>query len=163
MSKVAASFIEQRTQVLAMVQFTSRHDLQVSDFQADDGSLDLLVRVISDHQGDQKFFGVGLKGTNQSLPSAEEATHHLRTRLRKKSRAIYPKYSFPTIIILFSMQEDRGYFAWQAEPIIDRSTEPRLKVCETPECAAFDRSSLEMIIHRVNEWYDRLFVMLQTN
>jgi hypothetical protein len=41
---------EKRAKILAMVQFTSRSDLLVSDFP-EDGGLDLLARIVSDGPG----------------------------------------------------------------------------------------------------------------
>ena len=160
MSKITLqSLIEHRARILAMVQFTSRFDLQVNDFPEESG-LDLLVRIVSDGPGYQKFFGVQLKSTNTPLPDAERATGYLgKTKLVGKQS---PKYSFPVIVLLFSMADDKGYFAWTIEPLLNRSGEPKLKVHEHLSFAPFNRSSLETIVNRVNEWHDRLVALLGT-
>lgn len=148
-----------RARILAMVQFTSRTDLQVSDIQ-EDGGLDLLVRIVSDGPGYQKYLGVQLKGTNTSLSDAERATHYLgKTKLVGKQSL---KYSFPVIVLLFSMADDKGYFSWSIEPLVNRSGEPKLKLHEQLTFAAFDRLSLETIVNRVNEWHDSLVALLET-
>jgi hypothetical protein len=153
------SLIENRAKILAMVQFTSRPDIHVSDLK-DDGGLDLLVRIVSDGPGYQKFFGVLLKGTNQPLPNADRATQSLgKTKFEGR---LSSKYSFPVIVLLFSMVDDKGYFAWSIEPIVDRSGEPKLKLHESLSCAPFDRSTLQIIVDRVNEWHDSLVSFLET-
>jgi hypothetical protein len=163
MSKITAgSLIEQRARVLAMVQFTSRRDLQVSDLPIE-GGLDLLVRIISEGPGYQKFFGVELKGTNRPIPDAVRATKYLRnSKLVKKFEGnLTPKYSFPVIVLLFSMQDDRGYFAWSIEPHVNRAGEPKLRLHQSPTCDVFDRAALGNIVERVNEWYDSLVALLE--
>jgi len=134
-----------------MVQFTSRSDLQVIDFP-EDSELNLLVRVLSGNKGDQKFFGVRLKGTRQLLSSPDEAARHLRPLYRKKANQPLPKYGFPVVVLLFSMQNDRGFYSWQIEPIIDQTKEPRLKVHDTFSCSVFDRASLDSIVKKVNDF-----------
>src|SRR5258708_33293463 len=94
--------VMQRAKILAMVQFTSRPDLQVSDFP-EDGGLDLLVRIVPDGPGYQKFFGVQLKGTNAPLPNAERATQSLG---KPKFQGELPsKYSSPVIVLVFTMDD----------------------------------------------------------
>ena len=155
--------VVQRAKILAMVQFTSRPDLQVSDFP-EDGGLDLLVRIISPGPGYQKLFGVKLKGTKTPLPDTDRATRYLRTMnwAGKEEGKHSLKYSFPVIVLLFSMEDDKGYFAWSIEPLINRSGEPKLKWNAGPSCAPFDRNSLGTIVDRVNEWHDSLVSLLET-
>ena len=146
-----------------MVQFTSRSDLQVSDFPEDAG-LDLLVRIVSDGPGYQKFFGVKLRSTTAPLPSADRATRYLDSTVfsRKHEGKHLPKYSFPVIILLFSMQDDKGYFVWSIEPLVTESGEPRLRMNGDMSCATFNRSTLGTIVDRVNVWHDSLAALLET-
>ena len=155
--------IAQRAKILAMVQFTSRPDLQVSDFPEGSG-LDLLVRIVSPAPGYQKLLGVKLKGTNVALPGADRATRYLGTTnwYWKSEGKLMPKYSFPVIVLLFSMEDDKGYFAWSIEPLVNRSGEPKLKLNDAPTCTPFDRTSLGSIVDRVNQWYDSLVALLET-
>jgi hypothetical protein len=157
------AFIQDRARILAMVQFTSRADLEARDFPQESG-LDLLVQIVPDGPGYQKFFGVQLIGINQQLPDAEVATRYLAnaSSKRKLEGDPSPKYSFPVIFLLFSMANDKGYFAWSIEPIVNRAGEPKLKVHESLSCAPFNRSSLKTIVNRVNEWHDSLVALLET-
>jgi hypothetical protein len=164
MSRISVrSLIEHRAKILAMVQFTSRSDLQASDFP-EDGGLDLLVRIVPDGPGYQKFFGVQLRGTKIPLPSSERATRYLgNTNFARKSEGkLSLKYSFPVIVLVFSMEDDKGYFAWSIEPFVNRSGRPKLKLLEEPSCAPFDRSALATIVNRVNDWHDSLVALLET-
>jgi hypothetical protein len=162
MSKATNSFIEQRARILAMVQLTTRTDLHVDDL-AEDSGFDLLVRIAPEGEARQfiKAFGVELKGTIRPVRDTEDAARHLRGGSSKKRGSPLPKYSFPVLVLLFSMQDDRGYYAWRAEPAIARTTEPRLRIHETLLFSNFDRVAVGEIVARVDEWYDKLFVLLE--
>ncbi|WP_435009974.1 hypothetical protein P12x_001193 [Tundrisphaera lichenicola] len=164
MSKVANTFVEQRARVLAMVQFTTRADLQV-DAISEDSGFDLLVRITSEGKVRQsvKAFGVVLKGTNRPLRGAEDADRLLQSGSSKKSDVVLTSYSFPVLMLLFSMQNDNGYFAWRAEPIVTPSREPRLQVHESYSFSTFDRAALGIIVDQVDEWYKTLFTLLDGN
>jgi hypothetical protein len=157
------SLIENRARILAMVQFTSRPDLQASDFP-EDGGIDLLVRIISDGPGYQKLFGVKLFGATSPFPDSDRANRFLRTAnwVNKKEGKSSSKFALPVIILVFSMVDDKGYFAWSIEPIVDRTGGPKLKVHESLTCAPFNRSTLATIVKRVNEWHDSLVALLET-
>jgi hypothetical protein len=158
MSTVAESFIKQRAQILAMVQFTSRSDLQAVNFP-EGGQLDLLVRILSDRKGYHEYLGVILKGTTQLLSNEEEAARYLRPIVRRKPGKPVSKHGFPVIILVFSMPNDHGFYSWQIEPILDEKG-PQLKFHEDLECSVFDRAALGRIVQRVSEWHDRLFALL---
>ena len=160
MSAPADSFIKQRARILALVEFTSRSDLQViGDFQAY-GEFDLVVNVLSGTKVSQKYFGVKLEGTTQLLSNPDEATLCLRSIYKEEAKEPLRKSGFPVITLLFSMRNDRGFYSWQIEPIIDGTNQPRLKPHVKIFCSPFDRSALGEIVERVNEWYDKLFALL---
>jgi hypothetical protein len=71
-----------------------------------------------------------------------------------------PMYSFPVIVVLFSMPNDKGFYSWQIEPVFHRTTEPRLKVHDHASCLSFDRKALDVIVKKVNAWHDKLFALL---
>ncbi len=159
MSKVDVQFIEQRAFVLAMVQFTSRSDLSVVETPRVIG-FDMLVRIATEKDEDQVLFGVKLLGTNQTLSGPEEAAKHLMRRPIGKHGKPLPRYTFPVIVLLFSMRDDRGYFAWRLEPGFDERDGPKLKSRDEMVCSVFDRASLGEIVDKVSGWHERLFVML---
>ncbi len=159
MSSPEVSFLEQRARILAMVQFTSRSDLQVSSLDEDSG-LDLLVRIASDREGHQDLFGVILEGTTEVLANRDAATRHLETLFRKRDDKTAPTYSFPVVVLLFSMPNDKGFYAWRIEPTLKGMREPRLKVHGRLSCDTFDRKSLDKIVKKVAEWHERLFTLL---
>ena len=142
-----------------MVQFTTRPDLHVSSLE-EDGGLDLLVRITSGGNGFQEFFGVALRGTTQRLSNEDEASRYLKPLFRKKANRPLPHYTFPVIILLFSMPNDHGYYAWQVEPIVKDTSRPRLRLCDSPSCSLFNRAALDKIVERVAGWHERLFALL---
>jgi hypothetical protein len=105
-----------------------------------------------------------VRGTITSLPNVDQATSYLGTTnwYRKSQGELSPRYSFPVIVLLFSMNDDKGYFAWSIEPFVDRTGKPKLKLNDEPFCTPFDRSSLATIVDRVNEWHDSLVALLET-
>ncbi len=117
---------------------------------------DLLVQTVFalDYLG---LFGVALKGTIQSIRDAKEATQILGTMYREKSSDPSLRYPFPVVVLLFSMQDDSGYYAWLVEPVGVREGEPKLKLHGSPNCEPFNRTSLSYLIARVNDWYLKYF------
>jgi len=154
-----AQLAENRARILAMVQFTSREDLLVTELRHDYG-LDLLVQLGSDRNTRRQHFGVILKATTELLEDEPQAAAALRSLLRGEGNQPSPSYAFPIIVTLFSMPNDRGYYAWLAEPVIAGDNAPHLKHQDTVQCSPFDRHGLAEIVRRVNEWYDSLFARL---
>ncbi|MFI5459600.1 MAG: hypothetical protein ACHRXM_29600 [Isosphaerales bacterium] len=165
MSIAAESFIEQRARILAMVQLTSRDDLRVSDLQVigdfpGHEEFDLIVRLLSGTERGQKYFGVKLKGTNEVLSSAQDATRYLSSIDDEDAKLPPSKSGFPLILVVFSMQNDKGFYCWRIEPVIDKEHQPRLKMHNDFVCRPFGRAALGQIVETVNHWYDEFFAML---
>jgi len=158
MSIAAESFIEQRARILAMVQLTSRDDLQViGEFHEE---FDLVVRLLSGAERGQRYFAVKLKGTTEVLSTAKDATRYLSSIDDKDTKYPPSKSGFPLILVVFSMQTDKGFYCWRIEPVIDEEHLPRVRIHNDFVCRPFVRTELGQIVERVNHWYDKFFAML---
>ena len=155
-----SAFVDRRTKALASVFLTSppgvrdRVDqrlVRVFDVESDLG-LDLLAKVSSTERDRVLLFGVVLKGTTDAPPSEEEAlVGIIQNHLQIGQFAEYP---FPVIELIFSMEGDRGYFAWRNEPVLASGGDMHLKLQKNIQCRpAAGRKSLVEFIDRVESWY----------
>ncbi|HKI21065.1 MAG TPA: hypothetical protein VKA15_24445 [Isosphaeraceae bacterium] len=160
MSIATNSFIEERARILAMVQLSSRRDLQVIGGFPGHEEFDLMVRLLSGAERGQRYFGVKLKGTTEVLSSAKDATRYLNSIDDKDTKLPPSKSGFPLILAVFSMQNDRGFYSWRIEPVIDEEHLPRVKIHNDFVCRPFGRAALGQIVETVNHWYDKFFAML---
>jgi hypothetical protein len=100
-------------------------------------------------------FGVILKGTVEPLPSEREATRYLNAWW-KKHEDQGSRFYFPVIILLLTMEDDRGYYTWRSEPEVVQGRIPHLEHNETFRCERLTKESLDGIVDRVRAWYDHL-------
>jgi hypothetical protein len=159
MNRSIADFIDHRVSALAYVALTRRDDIAVLDIP-EQGELDRLARVIHQRDGEARYFGVIVKGTSRSLTD-EDASKELNAFFRKydKTRGSIT-YPFPVIALVFSMQDDEGFFDWRCQPRVTGQGSPRMELKSTLECRRFSRNALDRIVRDINEWYDSLFSLL---
>ena len=158
MSLNDALLVERRSQLLARVHLSRREDLLFADV-ADDIGLDLIVRINSARSFVQCIFGVIIKGTSHELSDTKAASNHIRNRVRQRDKTNdpYPMFPFPVVFFLFSMKDDRGYYAWSTEPMASSKHTPQLRYHERPECDYLDEAAIESMVDRITGWYERAF------
>ena len=157
-----AKFVDRRTKALATVFLTSQARIQertdedfVRVFEVDAAlGVDLMARVGTTASVQVVMFGLVLKGTIEPLPTTESATIFLNQQESRTQRSqVFP---FPVIALLYSMDGDRGYFAWVNEPILVEEN-IRMVVRQKIEChPASGRQSLEEIVSRVRWWFESI-------
>ena len=76
--------------------------------------------------------------------------------MKMRSNRLRPALPLPTIVVLFSMYDDRGYFAWHTEPIIEGSS-AYLKMNKHLTCQEAKGLAIQDIVIRVSFWYDEFF------
>jgi hypothetical protein len=152
------AYVERRAKALATVFLTSRRDIQLFEV-GDDFGLDFLVRIRSepDLERQERLFGVILNGTAGPLSTSSSATDHLKHRTSPGNP--HP-FSFPVIELIFSMEGDKGYFAWRSEPVVSETGAPKLVLHKTATCQPADRKALDEIVERVGLWYEKLDSLL---
>ncbi|MHC5541121.1 DUF4365 domain-containing protein [Singulisphaera rosea] len=149
MQTSSSSIIGRRSEAMAQVFLTG--SLNVEVFGVDHLlDIDQIAKITSESRL-QRLFGVIVKGTSLSLPDARTADAHLGADFRKRRQI--SSLSMPVIILLFSMKEDVGYYAWQAEPVLADSA-PKLRIHERFTCQLADDSALNTITSKIDRWYD---------
>lgn len=150
-------FIEQRTKALAVVALTRRRDLVINWLEDDSSGMDMYVRIgPPSKQQFVRSFGVLLKGTAHPIPTVKVATSEINKRIPPDRRKWH---SFPVLIMLFSMEQDKGYWAWYTEPSIEGDN-PKLSFPEKFTCNVINEKHIEEIVQIVDAWYDALYRIL---
>jgi hypothetical protein len=154
------AFIAHRTEALARVFLTRRQDITVLSFE--ERHLDLFASIEprpADPVRGFMGFGVIRWGTDRVLPTEAAATQYANTRWRAETKKEKERtvYFLPVLLLLFSMEDDQGYYAWVTEPCVGEGDGfPKLKVVEQLDCTGLERGSLDDIVSRVKEWYTHL-------
>lgn len=147
------SIIGHRTQALATVALTRRDDVRLLEFP-DDVVFDFFLRVLPEASEQDQFMGtaVVVKGTSKPLDDEGAASEFAaRTLERLASR---PRFYFPVLMTVFSMQQDKGYYCWLAKPNVKDG--PRIEEYGPIRCHALDRDGLDRIVDDVRQWYRAL-------
>jgi hypothetical protein len=154
MKIASGSIVEHRTKALATVALTRRPDVVVLEIDKHD-FLDLYVQILPDDEEEAGFIGMGvvLSGTTQNLDTARAATAFARKKLEgKRPKALF---YFPVLFLVFSMQNDKGYYSWLIMPSVDAEG-PKLHALDKAECRVFDEQSLDEIVSMTTKWYAAL-------
>ncbi len=61
---------------------------------------------------------------------------------------------FPVCLFYFTMEETQGWYTWVAEPVVTETGATRLAHHEQASCELLDRAALDLIVEKVNRWYD---------
>jgi hypothetical protein len=141
--------IRERVMALAVMHLTRRPDLKVSEVDEDIG-LDLRVRI-QRPEGGLREFGVELRGA-WSRVTREHANSVLGVAVRQAQR--YGPFVFPVCMFFFTMEETQGWYTWVAEPVISEAGKARLKYHQEASCEPLDHRALDVIVEKVNRWYD---------
>jgi hypothetical protein len=153
MSTAENQYVGKRAKLLANLILTRRQDVRVFPLQDDsDTGLNLLVQVSSTELGDRivPSFDVQVKGTVQPLED-EASANKYGNRLAKQWKG-EGWVMMPTLVFLFSVENDRGYYSWIFEPSVDTDGFPRLTRVSPLEFKKVGKDSVDGIIEQVQEW-----------
>lgn len=141
--------VAHRAEALAIVALT--RSPKVEPIRFDFGTLDFIAYIQETRGGRYCFFGVDVKATI-ALGSVDAANKYGHT-INKDGKLTAKTYFFPTIVLLFSMQDEMGYFAWHMEP---KKSKDRVTLTQHSELEfePFDASALVRVIALVSSWYD---------
>jgi hypothetical protein len=157
MPETTETFINTRATMLATVFLTRKPSMSVS--RIDLGHVQLLASSLPRDDDSVKEFGVILWGTAKKLPNDEEATKHANTHWRGKHGVMneLPRFAMPVLTLLYSVEEDLGYYAWAWEPYIELpSDQPKLRKPDSLACKKIQSDSLDKIVAKVRNWHDAL-------
>jgi hypothetical protein len=157
MPEISDTFINTRATMLANVFLTRKPSMHVS--RIDVGHVQFLACSLQRDDDAIREFGVILWGTAKKLPNEEEATKHANTHWRGRYdvRNDLPRFAMPVLVLLYSVEEDLGYYAWAWEPFLESpSDQPKLRKPDSLACKKIQSDSLDKIVAKVRSWHDAL-------
>ncbi len=145
-------FIPERVESLAIMYLTRREDLSVRREVRSDGVMDLMVEIKDPGRpAGWKKFGVYLQGTKSPVTLAV-ADAKMKLCLRRFF-ADFGEPSIPFCLFYFTMEDNKGYFAWIAEPTIDGG-HFRLKYHESKaDCVLLSDEVIDGAVDSVDRYY----------
>jgi hypothetical protein len=152
-AKTEAWYYGQRAESLALMYLTRRNDLSVSRQEMHYG-LDFLVTICKDRIYSGRIFGVEVKASLSALKS-NKGIITLPIRLTKHEASLYKDFPFPICLFFFAMENDKGYYRWIKEPVIEPKEQPKLVLSEGNELKTLTNEELDKIISRINKWYNK--------
>ena len=63
--------------------------------------------------------------------------------------------SFPICLFFFTMEDDRGYWKWVAEPVIDQTSRRKLVPNQSNMVVPLTDEELDRLITSINRWYEQ--------
>ncbi len=156
MPATTEAFINNRATMLANVFLTRKPTIQVN--RLDVGHVQLMVNDVPGEAKSVMSFGVILWGTGKKLANEEDATKYANSHWRGGTDAAHddlPRFFMPILVLVFSVEEDLGYYAWAWEPSLDSlSHSTTLRKPERLTCTKINNQSLDRILSKVGAWYD---------
>ena len=140
-------FIAERAQHLAFVHLTRRQDLVVKCMTRTYAGIDMLVTLLQHGLPTNRFFGVQAKAQDSDRVPSSSWTCDEIDRLRD--------VPFPLYLLLFVMDNDRGYYRLFNEPIVQHNL-----ILILPQGRqlngwhSLEKNSMNHIVNEVNDWYD---------
>ena len=132
------TYEEFRAEKLAYVHFSRLRDLIITE---DNGlkKFDYLIDIAEGQQSTGRIFGVEIK----DLSSKRDIDLLIGN---------YTNITFPSLLVLFDNETDKGYYKWIKQP----KDNGRLELSEdSHEVKDFTQDSLIQIVDQVKNWYGR--------
>jgi hypothetical protein len=141
------AFIHERAERLALVYLTRSEEIAVEQMQSDYG-LDMLVTILRDKLPTGRIFGVQVKGRDGTFQDIEPVAS--RT-LPQREKDYFQDLPFPVCVLLFTMEDDKGYYTWLK---YSSNSNKSLPFLEQNQWRCLDSYPVKHIIEEVNAWYD---------
>jgi hypothetical protein len=151
-AKKEAWYIGQRAESLAIMYLTRQNDLIISR-QQDDYGLDFLVTIGKEGSYSGRLFGVTIKAT----VSASRIIQHdntIKIPPNLKSFQFFTELPFPVCLFFFNLEDDRGYYKWILEPVVEEQSHQKLIFNQSNKFKNLTDEEIDKIISAVNRWYD---------
>jgi hypothetical protein len=148
----ANQMVGHRSELLARVALTRRLNIDVFDMDTGgEMGIDFLCSIRDPTLPGFLPFGVLVWGTSDRLDTSEDLAKHVRRRRKKLEKRT--RYFIPVIVLLFSMHNDKEFYAWLVEP---REDSTHLVDVPDLDFKPFDTKQLDRVIRRITNWYKRL-------
>lgn len=139
-------FVGVRAEQLAIVYLTRSQNLAIERMQADCG-LDMLVTILRDHVPTGRVFGIQIKGRDKAFKNLQ----HASLTLPQEAKNYIQDLPFPVCILLFTMEDDKGYCKWLKYP---GQSNQRFYSMEQNQWYSLDEYQVDQLLEAVNAWYD---------
>ncbi len=158
MTQSMVQYVGKRTKILASAFLTRQPGIFVETVEFP--HIDLLVQLgpsAADSKQAVRILGVVLGGTAQELRTEEQATRFANTKWRHRPDHKV-SYFMPIVNLLFSMEDDQGYYAWSCQPelALGHSHSAKLNIPDKLSCKKIDANpstrSLMWLIGGMKPW-----------
>lgn len=142
--------VVERAYNLAVVYLTRNPNLIVTRNDGIKGT-DLHVGILQNGRFAGRVFGVEVKASVNEAPFTSRGYHKLPSHM--VSIQDFRDTPFPVCLFFFTMMDDKAYFKWIVEPIVEDG-KATLRLHEENMLEALDNAQLDELVSRVEEWYD---------
>lgn len=149
MKRDLRQFFAERAELLAFIHLTRRDDLAVDRLASSDSGVDFLVTLVQGGVPNGRMFGVQVNACEGSVGRPPDL--HPGGGLSIREVADVP---LPVCLFVFTMSDDRGYYAWLKEPDVADARAPVLRPMDEARWNELDLAGLGRIVDSVNAWYD---------
>jgi hypothetical protein len=152
--RVAESWlIAQRAIQLAIVYFSRRNDLLITQPHECDYGVDLLISVTQHGQLTGRLFGVQIKASRhlQIKPISGDKNEY---KIKVAIPEVLKDLPFPLCMVAFNMENDDGYYRWILEPIVGPDN-VNLSTNIRDVFKKLTKEELDIIVEQVNQWYEK--------
>ena len=152
-----------RKNLLTQLGFSSRPGVSVLslDNEDDDGN-DALVLCPLEKAGKvkqlQPFFAIHVNRTSESLEDEQQATEFVAQLWKRALNR--GNFLAPTLLFLFSTEDDRGYFGWVMEPKVDELLGATLTRITSPRMTAISKEAIDAVFDEVARWFKAMAEIL---
>ena len=157
MPNTIAEFVAQRAALLAQVVLTRRKDIHVLALgEKADVGIDFIAHIMTPITGMpvNPYFGVQVKGTASPLDEVKSANRIANNAVREMTSRAF--LFAPLVLMLFSMEEDRGYWGWLMKPQVNGPNSPSLHRVTRMEMTEISNDSLDDLFSTVISWFEAL-------
>ncbi len=155
-TRAEAEYVGRRSELLAQLVLTRRKGVSVFSLGNGDIGIDLVAHlppmpVKGLEKPIQSSLAVVVKGTSAALDREEDANSYAkRTWKPLSANALILS---PVVVLLFSMEGDRGFYSWLMEPRLYGEGVPGLDFVETPDMTKITRKTIDHVFDEVESWY----------
>jgi hypothetical protein len=146
-------FVAERARITALVYLTRREDLIVTEETAD-RAVDLWVTLNTEGKEGHRKFGVELKGAWAAVAPGR-INKALQPSMQQMLR--YKPFPFPVVLFFFTMEDNKGWYTWVAEPVVSSDGNFELVQHSVASCRPLDAEAIDEIVAAVDRWYDAFF------
>jgi hypothetical protein len=142
---VEAGFSKLRAEQLAVVHLTRRPDLIVTGLKDADYGIDLLASILKNNQKLGRNLGIRVEAS-VSKNSLHRRNGHIEIDSKYSDASSLVDVSFPVCLFFFTMEDDRGYWKWMVEPVIDLDSHRKLIPSHSNDVSALTDEELDYVL-----------------